>query len=204
MSRYTGPRVKILRRFGQMLPGLTRKSTDRRPYPPGQHGQNRRRKASDYRIRLDEKQKLRLNYGISERQFRIYITKASRKKGDTGLRLLQILESRLDNVIFRIGFGPTIPAARQIVNHGHVRVNGRKVDIASYQVRPGDVITLRERSKKIAIFQESLESPSLARPNYLSWDADKLEAKVTSEPNREDIPLEVQENLIIEFYSQMI
>src|SRR5690606_2441783 len=115
MSRYTGPRVKILRRFGQQLPGLSRKSLERRPYPPGQHGQRRRRKSSDYRVRLEEKQKLRYNYGIGERQFRIYIKRATRAKGDTGLRLLQLLEGRLDNVIFRAGYAPTIPAARQLV-----------------------------------------------------------------------------------------
>ncbi len=204
MSRYTGPRVKILRRFGQQLPGLTRKSMDRRPYAPGQHGQNRRRKVSDYRLRLDEKQKLRLNYGLTEKQFRIYVKKATASKVDTGLRLLQLLEGRLDNVVFRAGFAATIPAARQVVNHGHILVNGRKVDIPSYQVKPNDVISLREKSKKIAIIQASMETPTLTRPTYLNWDASKGEAKVTMLPTREDVPMEVQENLIIEFYSQKV
>ena len=204
MSRYTGPRVKILRRFGQQLPGLSRKDVDRRPYPPGDHGQRRRRKASDYRVRLDEKQKLRFNYGVGERQFRRYIKRAARMKGDTGLRLLQFLESRLDNVVFRAGFGPTIPAARQLVNHGHIKVNGRKVNIASFHVRAGDVISLRERSKKIEIIAESLKAPTLARPGYLEFNADKMEATFVSIPERSEIPLEIQENLIIEFYSQMV
>lgn len=204
MSRYTGPRVKILRRYGQQLPGLTRKSLDRRPYPPGEHGQRRRRKASDYRVRLEEKQKLRINYGISERQFRRYIKMATRAKGDSGLRLLQLLEGRLDNMVFRAGYAPTIPAARQLVNHGHIRVNASKVDIASYHVRPSDVISLRDRSRKVAIIIESVEAPSLARPGYLSFDKEKLEATITSAPSREDIPFEIQENLIIEYYSQMV
>lgn len=204
MSRYTGPRVKILRRFGQQLPGLTRKSLERRPYPPGEHGQGRRRKASDYRIRLEEKQKLRINYGVGERQFRRYIKQATRTKGDTGLNLLKLLESRLDNVAFRAGYAPTIPSARQLVNHGHLRVNGRKVDIASYQCKPGDVITLRERSKKVEIITTSLATPSLSRPSYLEYNANELKATVRAEPTRDDIPLEIQENLIVEFYSQMV
>jgi small subunit ribosomal protein S4 len=204
MSRYSGPRVKILRRLGQQLPGLTRKTAERRPYAPGQHGQNRRRKASDYRVRLEEKQKLRFNYGLGERQLRRYMEAASRSKGDTGLRLLQLLEARLDSFVFRAGFAPTIPAARQLVNHGHFLVNGRKVDIASYQVVPGEVITLRERSKKVVFITTSLANPSLARPSYLDYEADKLQATMKSLPAREDIPLEIQENLIVEFYSQMI
>lgn len=204
MSRYTGPRVKILRRFGQQLPGLTRKSLERRPYPPGEHGQGRRRKASDYRVRLEEKQKLRINYGIGERQFRRYIKRANQTKGDTGQNLLRLLESRLDNVAFRAGYAPTIPAARQLVNHGHLRVNGRKVDIPSYHCKPGDVITLRERSKKVEIITTSLETPTLSRPSYLEYDPSELKTTVRAEPTREDIPLEIQENLIVEFYSQMV
>ncbi len=204
MSRYTGPRVRILRRFGQQLPGLSRKSIDRRPYAPGQHGQRRRRKSSDYRVRLEEKQKLRFNYGVGERQFRRYIKRATRVKGDTGLRLLQFLEGRLDSVVFRAGYAPTIPGARQLVNHGHIRVNDRKVNIASYQLSPGDVITLRERSKKVAIILESVEAPSLARPQYITFDKNKLETTFTAIPSREDIPLEVQENFVVEFYSQMV
>ena len=204
MSRYTGPRVKILRRFGQQLPGLSRKGFERRPYAPGQHGQNRRRKPSDYRIRLEEKQKLRFNYGLGERQFRRYVTIASESKANTGLLLLQLLESRLDSVVFRIGYAPTIAGARQLVNHGHILINGKKVDIASYQVAPGEVISLRERSKNIPNVLASLESPSLARPAYLDYEKDKKQATVRNLPARADIPLEIHENLIVEFYSQMI
>ncbi|MDX9722038.1 MAG: 30S ribosomal protein S4 [Myxococcota bacterium] len=204
MSRYTGPRVKIIRRFGQQLPGLTRKSLDRRPYAPGQHGPQRRRKASDYRTRLDEKQKLRMNYGVQEAQFRRYITKASRSKGDTGVRLLQLLEGRFDNVVFRAGFAPTIPAARQLVTHGHMRINGKKVNIPSYQLRPGDVITLRERSKKIDWIVECTKSPVLVRPSYLEVDAEQLTATFKALPAQEDVPLQIQVNLIIEYYSQRI
>jgi len=204
MSRYTGPRVKILRRFGQQLPGLTRKGPERRPYPPGQHGQRRRRRTSDYRVRLEEKQKLRYNYGVGERQFRRYIKKATREKGDTGINLLKLLESRLDNVVYRAAYGCSIPACRQLVNHGHIRVNGQKVDIPSYHVEPGDVITLRERSKSIQVIKDSVEAPVLIRPAYLEWDPNALKATMKQEPTREDIPVEIQENLIVEFYSQKV
>jgi len=205
MSRYTGPRVKILRRFGIALPGLTRKTVAEGVNPPGEHGAGHRRKASEYREHLDEKQKVRLNYGLSERQFIIYMKAAISSKLDTGLRLIQLLESRLDNFVFRAGFAPTIPAARQIVNHGHILVNGRKVDIPSFQVRPGDVISLRERSKKIQFIQDSVATPSLARPSYLEFDADKQTAKMTTEPSREDVPIvDLNDNLIIDFYSRKV
>lgn len=205
MSRYTGPRVKILRRFGMNLPGLTRKTIAEGANPPGEHGAGHRRKASEYREHLDEKQKVRLNYGISERQFVIYMKAAISSKLDTGLRLCQLLESRLDNVVFRAGYAPTIPAARQIVNHGHVLVNGRKVDIASFQVRQGDVISLRERSKKIVAIQESFATPSLVRPSYLEVDAEKQTAKMINLPAVEDVPItDLKTNLIIEFYSRKV
>ncbi|HJN37012.1 MAG TPA: 30S ribosomal protein S4, partial [Prochlorococcaceae cyanobacterium Fu_MAG_50] len=149
MSRYRGPRLRITRRLGD-LPGLTRKAA-KRSYPPGQHGQARR-KRSEYAIRLEEKQKLRFNYGISERQLVRYVKKARAQEGSTGTNLLKLLENRLDNVCFRLGFGPTVPGARQLVNHGHLTVNGRVVDIASYQCKAGDVVAVRERkgSKKLA------------------------------------------------------
>lgn len=203
--RMTGPRVKIVRRFGTELPGLTRKSASHRINPPGQHGANHRRKPSEYRIHLDEKQKVRLNYGLSERQMRIYMKAAINSKIDTGDRLFQLLEGRLDNVVFRAGFGATIPAARQLVNHGHILVNGKKVDIASFQVRQGDVISLREKSKKIAVIQECLATPSNARPSYLEYDADKQTATITGVPTREDVLLkDLKDNLIIEYYSRMV
>jgi small subunit ribosomal protein S4 len=205
MSRYTGPRVRILRRFGCALPGLTRKTVAEGVNPPGEHGANHRRKVSEYREHLDEKQKVRLNYGLSERQFVIYMKAAISSKLDTGLRLIQLLESRLDNFVFRAGFAPTIPAARQLVNHGHIMVNGRKVDIPSFQVRQGDVISLRERSKKVQFIQDSIATPSLARPSYLEFDPEKQTAKMTTEPSREDVPIvDLKDNLIIEFYSRKV
>lgn len=203
MARQTGPRLKIVRRFQEPLPGLTQKNGERRPYPPGQHGPGRRGKVSDYRVRLDEKQKLRFNYGLSERQLRRYYHHAIKTKGDTGVLLLQLLESRLDNAVFRSGFAPTIPAARQLVNHGHVLVNGKKVDIASYALRANDKVTLREESKKIPVVQTTLQARPLELPSYLSVDNDKVEAIFTGLPTREDVPVDVQEQLIVEYYSRV-
>ena len=203
MARHTGPRLKIVRRFQAPLPGLTNKNGERRPYPPGQHGPGRRAKLSDYRIRLEEKQKLRFNYGLSERQLRRYYRRAIKTKGDTGALLLQLLEQRLDNAVFRAGFAPTVPAARQLVNHGHVQVNGKKVDIASYAVRTNDKISLREKSKKIPVVITTLTARPLELPSWLSVDTDKVEAMVTGLPQRDDVPVDVQEQLIVEFYSRV-
>ncbi|MEZ4272790.1 MAG: 30S ribosomal protein S4 [Myxococcota bacterium] len=203
MARFSGPRLKVVRRFGQHLPGLTRKSAENRPYPPGQHGLGRRPKPSDYRIRLEEKQKLRFNYGLSERQLRKYFRKAAASKGDTGQNLLRILESRLDNVAFRAGFAPTIPAARQLVAHGHLHINGKRVDIPSYMVRAGDVLKLREKAQKNAMFADNFAAPTLEIPSYLSRDDAKMEATFTGDPTREDVPIDLQENLIIEHYSRV-
>ena len=204
MSRNRGPRLKIIRRFQQHLPGLSRKTAERRPYPPGQHGANRRIKRSDYRVRLEEKQKLRFNYGISERQLRNYFRKAMAHTGDTGLYLLQLMESRLDNVVFRSGYAATIPAARQLVGHGHVLVNGKRLDIPSYHVREGDVISLREKTKTNPLVEESVASPSLETPSYLSVGDDRFQVIFGQTPAREDVPVEIQEHLIIEFYSQIV
>ena len=204
MSRNRAPRLKIIRRFQQHLPGLSRKTAERRPYPPGQHGANRRIKRSDYRVRLEEKQKLRFNYGISERQLRNYFKKAVAFQGDTGLRLLQLMEARLDNVVFRCGFAPTIPAARQLVGHGHVLVNGKRLDIPSYSVNEGDVISLKEKSKTNPLVEESVASPSLETPSYLSIADDRFQVTFNQVPAREDVPVEIQEHLIIEFYSQIV
>jgi small subunit ribosomal protein S4 len=205
MSRYTGPRLRLVRRFGQQLPGLTRKGEGARQNPPGQHGQQagRRGRASDYRLRLLEKQKLRFNYGLGERQLRSYFRAAAQRKGNTGENLLAMLESRLDNVVFRIGFAPTVAAARQLVSHGHVQVNAHRVDIPSYLCRPGDVITLRERSRQHPVVTETLQDPSLSLPDYLDYDGEKLAATVKRAPERADIPLEVQENFVVEFYSRV-
>jgi small subunit ribosomal protein S4 len=200
MSRYRGPRLRVVRRLGD-LPGLTRK-TPRRAYPPGQHGQARR-KRSEYAIRLEEKQKLRFNYGISEKQLLRYVRKARRATGSTGQSLLQMLEMRLDNTIFRMGMGGTIPAARQLVNHGHVTVNGRVVNIASYQCRPGDIIGVKntERSKRLA--QQNLEYPGLANlPSHLEFDKNNLTGKVNGVIDREWVALQINELLVVEFYSR--
>ncbi|HEY9614346.1 30S ribosomal protein S4 [Allocoleopsis sp.] len=200
MSRYRGPRLRVVRRLGD-LPGLTRK-TPRRAYPPGQHGQARR-KRSEYAIRLEEKQKLRFNYGISEKQLLRYVRKARRATGSTGQSLLQMLEMRLDNTVFRMGMGGTIPAARQLVNHGHVTVNGRVVNIASYQCRPGDVIGVKntERSKRLA--QQNLEYPGLANlPSHLEFDKNNLTGKVNGVIDREWVALQINELLVVEFYSR--
>jgi small subunit ribosomal protein S4 len=203
MARYTGPRLKKVRRFQAPLPGLTQKNGERRPYPPGQHGPGRRSKLSDYRIRLEEKQKLRLNYGLSESQLRQYYRRSTKTKGDTGALLLQLLERRLDNCVFRAGFAPTIAAARQLVNHGHVRVNDAKVDIASFLLASGHKISLAEKAKKIPLVVSTIGSRPLELPSYLTVDAENFVATMTDLPSRPDTPVEVQELLIIELYSRV-
>ncbi len=200
MSRYRGPRLRVVRRLGD-LPGLTRKSA-RREYPPGQHGQARK-KRSEYAIQLEEKQKLRFNYGVSERQLVRYVKKARLAGGSTGQVLLQLLEMRLDNTVFRLGMAPTIPAARQLVNHGHLTVNGRVVSIASYACRPGDVIAVRDRERSKKLVEENLKFPGLANvPSHLEFDKNKLVGKVNGVIEREWIALQVNELLIVEYYSR--
>ncbi|RDV37943.1 30S ribosomal protein S4 [Bradymonadaceae bacterium TMQ3] len=200
MARYTGPRLRIARRLGTDLPGLTRKLADRRPYPPGQHGQGRQR-FSEFKKQLYEKQKLRYNYGLSEGQLRNLFVEAQRSKDPAGLVLLRLLEQRLDNVIFRLGLAPTIPAARQLVVHGHVVVDGKKVDRPSYRVEPGREISVRAKSRELNIVQESVAQPTLRMPGYLSFDSKTLTGKMLALPSREDIPVQVQENLVVEYYS---
>lgn len=200
MSRYRGPRLRIIRRLGE-LPGLTRKQA-KRAYPPGQHGQARR-KRSEYAIRLEEKQKLRFNYGLTEKQMLRYVRRARRATGSTGLVLLQLLEMRLDNTVFRLGMAPTIPAARQLVNHGHVVVNGRSVDIASYSCRPGDAIAVRDRDNSRELVKANLQSPGLAHlPNHLEFDKEKLTGKVNGVVEREWVALQINELLVVEYYSR--
>jgi small subunit ribosomal protein S4 len=183
------------------LPGLTRKVA-RRAYPPGQHGQARR-KRSEYAIRLEEKQKLRFNYGLSEKQLLRYVKKARRATGSTGQVLLQMLEMRLDNTIFRLGMAPTIPGARQLVNHGHVTVNGRVVDIPSYQCRPGDLVGIKNREKSREMVKANLQYPGLANvPSHLELDKEKLLGKVNSVIDREWVALQVNELLVVEYYSR--
>ncbi|MEQ9671149.1 30S ribosomal protein S4 [Coleofasciculus sp. G2-EDA-02] len=200
MSRYRGPRLRIVRRLGD-LPGLTRKSP-RRSYPPGQHGQARR-KRSEYAIRLEEKQKLRYNYGVTEKQLLRYVRKARRATGSTGQALLELLEMRLDNTVFRLGMAGTIPGARQLVNHGHVMVNGREVNIASYQCRPGDVIMVKDNERSRGLVEKNLEYPGLANlPSHLEFDKKTFTGKVNGVIEREWVALQINELLVVEFYSR--
>lgn len=203
MARYTGARVRVCRALDCNLPGLTRKTRDKRPTRPGQHGVSRRRgQPSDYKIRLQEKQKLRYNYGLSEKSLRRYMAMAIRSKESTAVELCRLVERRLDSVVFRLGIAPTIPAARQLIGHGHVRVGGRKVDIASYLLKPGQIVSLREKSKTLAIVEESLAAPSLTVPDFLEWDGANKEGKFIDMPGPEHIPFEFGPNLVIEYYSQ--
>ena len=200
MSRYRGPRLRIVRRLGD-LPGLTRKNA-RRAYPPGQHGQERK-KRSEYAIRLEEKQKLRFNYGVTERQMLRYVRKARRAAGSTGQVLLQLLEMRLDNTVFRLGMAPTIPGARQLVNHGHITINGKVVDIASYQCRPGELVGVRNKEASRKLVELNLQYPGLANlPGHLELDKAKLEGKVNSVIDREWVALQINELLVVEYYSR--
>lgn len=204
MARYRGPRLKKIRALGTSLPGLTRKEPTKRTNTPGEQGaMRRRRRVSTFRLQLQEKQKMRYNYGLSEKQLRLYYKKASRMKGETGVNMLQLIERRLDNVVARAGFLPTIPSARQMVSHGHFKVNGSKVDVPSYSVRVGDVITLRQQSRDIKFITDNIASGSgIGVPGYLDVDPAKRTIKMNSLPGREDVPLEVDERMVVEFYSK--
>lgn len=200
MSRYRGPRLRVVRRLGD-LPGLTRK-TARHSYPPGQHGQARK-KRSEYSTQLEEKQKLRFNYGLTERQMVRYVRKARQAGGSTGLVLLEQMEMRLDNTVFRMGMAPTIPAARQLVNHAHLTVNGRVLSIASYQCRPGDLIEVRNRDRSRQLVEDNLQFPGLANlPSHLEFDKNKMVGKVNSIVEREWVALQINELLVVEYYSR--
>jgi small subunit ribosomal protein S4 len=203
MSRYTGPRVKVMRALGVDLPGLSPKKIEKRPYPPGQHGQARK-KVSEYGRRLMEKKKLCMNYGLTEGQLRRYMRQAQSSRGPAGDALLQLLERRLDNVVFRAGFARTIPAARQLVCHGHVQVNGKRVDIPSYLIRRGDTLSLRELSQELAPVVACLATPHPFETSWLKTDAPTKSATVIELPDASSVlfPLEVQ--LVVEFYSQKI
>lgn len=208
MARYTGASCKLCRREGQklFLKGercYTNKcSVDRRPYAPGMHGQQRK-KLSEYGIQLREKQKAKRFYGVLESQFRKYYEMAIRKKGITGEILLQILESRLDNVVYRMGFGTSRDESRQLVNHGHFLVNGRRVNIPSYLVKVGDVIEVAENSRKLDRFKEILDvTGGKVVPKWLEVDQENMKGRVISLPEREDIDLPIQEHLIVELYSK--
>jgi small subunit ribosomal protein S4 len=204
MARYSGPRLRIVRRLGVALAGLTRKSGQKRPYPPGQGAQNRRQKFSEFKKKLYEKQKLRYNYGVGERQLRTLMTLAKTSHEPTGLVLLRLLEQRLDNIVFRLGIAPTIPAARQLVGHGHIEVNGRKVDIPSYRVQPGDEVGVRAKSKKLDRIVASVEMPALRLPTYLTFDSAELKGAMANLPIRDDVPIQVEEQLVVEYYAQRL
>ncbi|PTD97767.1 30S ribosomal protein S4 [Pseudothauera lacus] len=200
MSRFTGPRLKVQRALGTALPGLSRKSPEERNYPPGQHGMKQKRK-SDYGLRLMEKQKLRFNYGVTERQIQRLFREAKQSKAPTGERLLELLESRLDNFVFRAGFAPTTLAARQLVSHRHVLLNGRSVNIPSIRVRPGDTITLSAAGKRIPSTVECLAEPALSRPEWLSFDGDTVSATVTRCPDASEVPFPIEVQHVVEYYA---
>ena len=203
MARYTGPKDKISRRFGVPLFGAT-KALEHKNYPPGMHGpKGSRRKQSEYSVALAEKQKLRSQSGLLERQFRRYFAIASRKRGVTGEMLLQMLESRLDNVVFRLGFANSRSAARQLVGHGHVQVNGRKVNVPSFAVKPGDTVTVKDTPKSRSLAARNLELTQIVPvPDWLTLDKDHFSGTVSRIPTREEIAPIVNEQLIVELYSR--
>jgi small subunit ribosomal protein S4 len=207
MSRYRGPKLRIVRRLGD-LPGLTQKVCERN-FPPGQHGPKKKltgsqkAKESQYAIRLKEKQKLRFNYGINERQLLKYIREARRRKGSTGEVLLQLLETRLDNIVFRLGFAPTIAAARQLVSHGHILVNQHKINIPSYICKINDVITVCEASRPL--INKSLNRVNVSQiPSFLNLNQEKLSAVITNSVSRTMVGLEINELLVVEYYSRKV
>ncbi|MCH5248060.1 MAG: 30S ribosomal protein S4 [Muribaculaceae bacterium] len=201
MARYTGPKTKIARKFGEPIFGED-KILQRRNFPPGQHGQNKRRKTSEYGTQLREKQKAKYTYGVLEKQFRNLFDKASRMKGITGEILLQLLEGRLDNVVYRLGIAPTRAAARQQVLHRHITVNGKVVNIPSYAVKPGDVVGVREKSKSLEVITESLAGFNHSKYAWIEWDETAKAGRFLHVPSREDIPENIKEQLIVELYSK--
>ncbi len=201
MARYTGPKTKIARKFGEAIYGED-KYFERRKYPPGQHGNNRRRgKKSQYAIQLAEKQKAKYTYGILEKQFKNLFEKASRQGGNTGEVLMQLVESRLDNVVYRFGLAPSRRAARQLVGHRHITVNGEVVNIPSYQLKPGDVVGVREKSKSLQVITDSLAN-NKSSYEWLKWNDEKMEGEFVNRPERVQIPENIQEHLIVELYSK--
>ncbi len=199
MARYTGPKHKLSRRLGVSLSGTGKEL--KRPYPPGQHGPGQRKKLSEYGLQLQEKQKLRLMYGLNEKPFANLFVKASKMAGVVGENFMILLESRLDNLVYRLGLANTRQQARQLVNHGHVTVNGKKLDIASYQVKLGDVIGLREKSRNLSIVKDALDARNYL-PEYVSFDDKALEGKFVRLPERSELPQEINEKLIVEYYSR--
>ena len=204
MARYTGPKVKISRRLGVNILENEKgsKALNKRPYPPGEHGRSRRRQPSEYLLQLQEKQKAKYIYGVLERQFSNLYKEASRQKGVTGENLLRMLEQRLDNMVFRAGWASTRPQARQFVSHGMVNVNGKRVDIPSYRVRKGDVISLREKSRQMIVIRHNMDTLDRLKPNWFEMSGDGFELTVNELPVREQIDVPVREQLIVELYSK--
>jgi small subunit ribosomal protein S4 len=201
MARYIGPKSKIARKFGDAIFGAD-KVLSKKNYPPGQHGNSRRRKTSEYGIMLAEKQKAKYTYGVLERQFRNMFEKASRSNGITGEILLQNLESRLDNIVFRLGIAPTRDAARQLVNHRHITVDGKVVSIPSYSVKPGQIIGVREKSKSLEVINNALAGFNHSKYPWLEWDENTKSGKLLHKPERADIPENIKEQSIVELYSK--
>ena len=202
MARYTGPKSKIARKFREPIFGPD-KALERKNYPPGMHGASKRRgKESEYSVQLKEKQKVKYTYGVLERQFENLFHTASAKEGITGENLLKLLEARLDNAVYRLGIAPTRSAARQLVGHKHINVNGHVVNIASYSLRAGDVVSVREKSKSMEAITNSVAGRKINKYSWLEWDAANLTGKFLSYPNRDEIPENIKENLIVELYSK--
>lgn len=201
MARYRGPKSKVARKFNDPIFGPS-KAVTKKPYGPGQHGRGRRKKKSEYAIQLNEKQKAKYTYGVLERQFANLFHKASRKSGITGEVLLQLLESRLDNVVFRLGISPTRRGARQLVLHKHLLVNGGVVNIPSYSLKTGDIVSVREKSKSLEVVVNSLAGNRSQKYPWLEWDNSEMSGKMMTLPEREEIPENIQEQLIVELYSK--
>ena len=201
MARYIGPKSRISRRFGEPIFGPD-KVLSKRNNPPGQHGNNRRRKQSEYGLMLAEKQKAKYTYGVLERQFRNLFEKASAKEGVTGEVLLQLLEARLDNVVYRLGIAPTRAAARQLVSHKHITVDGKVVNIASYTLKPGEVVAVREKSKSLEVIADALAGFNHSKYPWIEWEESIKGGKLLHLPNRADIPENIKEQMIVELYSK--
>ena len=201
MAKYIGPKSKIARRFGEPIYGPD-KVLSKRNFPPGQHGNSRRRKQSEYGVMLAEKQKAKYTYGVLERQFRNLFEKAAKMDGIKGVNLLQLLESRLDNVVFRLGIAPTRRAARQLVGHKHITVDGNVVNIPSFQVKPGMIIAVREKSKSLEVIEDALAGFNHSKYPWIEWDSTTKSGKFLHRPEREDIPENIKEQLIVELYSK--
>jgi small subunit ribosomal protein S4 len=201
MARYTGPKTKISRRFNEPIFGAS-KALQKKAYPPGMHGRGRRKKQSEYAVQLMEKQKVKYLYGMLEKQFENLFHKAAAKGGITGENLLALLESRLDNTVYRLGIAPTRRAARQLVLHKHITVNGEIVNISSYSLKPGDIVAVREKSKSLEAITNSLSARNARQFSWLEWDGKQMAGKFLSAPSRDLIPEKIQEQLIVELYSK--